>query len=74
MTPDLLDRAGTALYGPHFKPKLAEKLDVSLVTVQRWCSGREVPPDGVRQELLLLVTGRRKELFELEAELAFPEV
>lgn len=50
-----LTRIATALYGPAFKPALADALGVGLRTVQRWCAGDEPVPEGVWADLAAVV-------------------
>ncbi len=62
MTPDELAAAGEALYGPLWQSELARRLDVRLVSMQRWATGRAaMRPEtaaGLRREIVALLRER----------------
>ena len=68
MTPNLITRVGTALFGAQFRPQLATALAVRLDTVQRWCADREAVPDGVWVEIIDLLEARELETMNLRHE------
>lgn len=55
ITPDLLRRAGRALYGNHWKAPLADDLEINLRTIERWESGSQEIPPGVAQDLAQII-------------------
>lgn len=71
MTPDLLTRVGTALYGTRWQTDLAAALDVNHRTIRRWAAGSLDPrdPARLRAELRALLIARGGELDRLAAEL-----
>jgi len=64
MRADLLEHVGRALYGPQWQTPLAADLGVTGRTVRRWKAGDPIP-DGVRADLLAVVTARGNALAEL---------
>lgn len=62
MSPEELAAAGEALYGPLWQSELARQLDVRLVSMQRWASGRAaMRPEtaaGLRREIVALLRER----------------
>lgn len=65
MTPDLFCRIGEALYGANWKGAMADDLDVSPRTVQRWGGGQYTVPDDVESFLGHLMEARQLTLTEL---------
>ena len=65
MTPELLQRAGEALYGPRWQTELANDLEVADRTMRRWVSGDSTIPDGVNLDLLRIIDGRAQVLDDL---------
>jgi len=58
MTPELLRRAGEALYGPRWQSLLAQDLDVSYRTMQRWEAATRDIPAPVAGDLVELLQKR----------------
>lgn len=69
-SPETMARVGMMLYGPHWKLPLADVLDVSTVTMNRWANGKRPIPDTVWKELRSLCTIRGMELAQLAVECA----
>jgi hypothetical protein len=70
MSPDLLHRIGTALYGEHWHSGLAHDPGVPRRTVQRWAAGDAQPPPTLLRNLARLIAARQDELGKLYRELA----
>ena len=68
MTPDILHRAGEALYGARWQSELSRALGVSDRTVRRWMSGDAIPI-GVAHDLLAVCDARAAELATVIVEL-----
>lgn len=68
VTPNLITRIGTALFGEQFRPQLAGALFVRRDTVERWCADREAVPDGVWVEIIDLLNDRELETVNLRHE------
>lgn len=48
MTPQLFERAGRAMFGDEWQPKMADALSVRVDSVKQWKKGRQlIPPDVV---------------------------
>lgn len=62
MTPDLLQAAGSALYGPKWRVELGLALSVSERTIRRWAAGEWPVPATVWPELRELLKTRAIEL------------
>lgn len=56
---DTLIEAGTFLYGPQWRSKLAQRLCVERSTVTRWASGAVEPPGVARVAVELLVERKK---------------
>lgn len=70
MNPELLRRAGRALYGRNYAvPALAHDLRVSDRSVRRWLNNTAPMPGGVMDELIGLIVARHKELLQILVEL-----
>jgi hypothetical protein len=59
---DIIVKCGEALYGPRFQRELAVALRVNERTMRRWIAGDTEPPDGVAEDLMVLVRVRIKRL------------
>lgn len=59
MTPKTLATVGSALFGPTWQTRLANKIAVNDRTVRRWASGEMTIPATLRTELLILAEDRR---------------
>lgn len=70
MTPNTLEQAGVALYGPRWQTDLARALGVADRTMRRWANGVNPIPAGIAEELLHLVRARQVELKSVEQWLA----
>lgn len=70
MTPALLSRIGTALYGERFQPQLAAAVGVDLRAVQRWVAGSEAVPVGVWDELEDMLVRRVRLIQDVRIDLA----
>jgi transposase-like protein len=63
MTPELLKRAGEALYGPRWQSALARDLGVSDRTIRRWVADHQYDyPKGLAGEIAALLKPRADEL------------
>ena len=69
MTPDLLRRAGQALFGEHFVKPLALGLGVTDRTMHRWLAGSHPIPDLLHYELRALASDRKLEIEAILREL-----
>lgn len=67
--PELLRRAGEALYGGRWQSPLARDLAVAVRTVQRWAAGDTPIPPGVRTELRHLLDSRAGAIADLRRSL-----
>ena len=65
MTPALFHRIGVALYGPHYKGKLATAMGVSIRTVQRFADGEYEPDADQVQALRTLLIERHLAVLDL---------
>lgn len=54
MTSDLFSKIGEALYGPSWRARLGQELDVAERTIRRWADGTSAIPNGVRGDLAKL--------------------
>lgn len=61
----LLRDIGEALYGESWQAGLADALGVNQRTVRRWAAGTAEMPDGVREEINVLLAQRAGELHGL---------
>lgn len=52
VTPDEIEAAGSALFGPQWQRPLAGDLPIAVRTLQRWGKAEYAPPDWVRAALL----------------------
>jgi hypothetical protein len=62
LTTKELFRAGTVLYGHHWKRDLAFELKMHQRTVGRWATGKQRPPRTLRARLIELCHARRDAL------------
>lgn len=69
LSPALLERIGQALYGPQWIAPLARALDNNQRTVARWVSEYSDMPDGLADDLRLLLERRTDELAAVRADL-----
>lgn len=70
MNPDLLRRAGRALYGRNYSvPAMARDLRVSDRSIRRWLNSTAPMPEGVLDDLIALIVARHKELLQILVEL-----
>lgn len=69
MTPTLLLRAQTLLFGEQGGVAMAEALGVSYRTYQRWRSGQNPMPDGLVVEIEAVLSERIKAMADLAAEM-----
>src|SRR5271155_4502386 len=65
ITPDQLAAAGRTLYGERWQTSLATDLNVVDRTMRRWLAGESSIPDGVHDELRLLLVIRAREIEDL---------
>jgi hypothetical protein len=65
MTPKQFAAAGRALFGPLYKTPLARALGNEPRTVRRWADGSFPIADGVRDDLIRLLTARGIEIEEV---------
>lgn len=65
MTPELFAKIGEALYGPSWRIRMSEALDVAERTVRRWEQGESAIPPGIRADLAKLCRTHSKELTKL---------
>jgi hypothetical protein len=70
MTPDLLAKCGTALFGASWQAELSRAIDVSDRTVRRWTSGATPIPHGVRSDIVRLLSARAEAVADLLRELS----
>ena len=70
MTPDLLRRAGEALYGAgQWQAHLARQLGVSDRTMRRWVAGTFQVPPGVADQIVWFCKKRGGALADVAAEI-----
>lgn len=69
MTPRLLQKAGRALYGPHWHAPLAADFNVAKERVEAWATGRRQMPDDMAECLATLALKRELELRAVVREL-----
>lgn len=69
MRPDLFTRIGVALYGQWWQADMAEALNVSTKSVQRYASGDRRVPVEIATNLSILLAGRIVELGHLGEEI-----
>jgi hypothetical protein len=63
---ELLERAGSALFGLHWQGDLSRTLRVDRRTVSRWAIGAQEPRPGIVIEVRELVRQRAAELAEVD--------
>lgn len=56
--PELLRRAGVAIYGVNWQSPLARRMGISTRTVQRWMAETATPPSGLVAGLVTLLLER----------------
>lgn len=64
-TPETFAKAGEALYGPSWRVRLSEALEVAERTVRRWEHGESAIPDGIWRDLAGLCRKHSVELAKL---------
>ena len=70
MTPaDQFCAAGEALYGPEWRRKLGDALNVNERQIRRWASGEYEPPPGVWSDLATICETQAAALVALAAKL-----
>ncbi len=69
MTPELFTRIGVALHGHWWQNDLAEALNVSSKSVQRYANGERKIPVEIATNLSILIAGRILELGKLGEEI-----
>lgn len=74
MTPDLLERIGSTLYGLGWKGQLATDLDVNDRTLRRWISGDMPIPSGVQSDIVEIALRRQKEMAAILSEVVRMEL
>lgn len=62
MTPELLKRAGQALYGHYWRAPVAETFNVSKRQVDSWADRRCAMPSDTAERLAILVLERERGL------------
>jgi len=67
----ILTAVGQALYGERWQAPLARDLGVTSRTMRRWVAGDGTVPDGVRADLIPLITQRKESLLALQMDIAF---
>ena len=67
MTPELLRRAGEALYGPRWQSELARDLDISDRSMRTWA--KSGAPESATAEIIVLLEKRTADIAELVAEI-----
>lgn len=70
MTPALLLRAQTLLYGEQGGVAMAEALGVTYRTYQRWRAGQNPMPEGLGHEIAAVLRGRADDALSLAEECA----
>jgi hypothetical protein len=72
MQPQQFAKVGEALYGPSWRIRMSESLDVAERTVRRWEQSESPIPAGIKDDLIKLCRDHAKELTELADALARP--
>lgn len=68
-TPEAFAKAGEALYGPSWRVRLSEALEVAERTVRRWEHGESAIPNGIWGDLAGLCRKHSVELAKLADQL-----
>jgi predicted transcriptional regulator len=69
MTPELLRRAGEALYGPQWRRAIAADLGITDRTIRRWIAGSFPIPAAVALELANICRGHCVAIEGIEAQM-----
>jgi hypothetical protein len=64
-TRDLIEKTGLALYGPGWRPELADRLGISPRSLRRFLAEPEIIPSGVWNDLGTLIMNRRSAMSHL---------
>jgi len=68
MTPDMLSRYATVLYGSQWQTQMAHALGVSDRTVRRWTAGTHAIPDGLLVDVRGLLRDRAAAIADMLAD------
>ena len=62
VTPEVLERCGTLLFGRRWKTELAQAISVSVATVKLWSKGAAVMGENHRRRIYRLMEDRAEKL------------